>query len=270
MAKPKYKPKKIGIVADLHCGSKWGLLSPDNEEHKQNIGQKYLWDCWLHLAKTWGKLDMLIINGDMIDGKQRKSDGTGILTANLSEQADMAIECVEAFVERTAPTKIIRSAGTPYHEGFDGTLKHFDTRFGLKRRQVHGLDPFDIVLADGIIINVKHHPEGAAALYLGTLQDRETLWATITEDRQGLPRAQFLIRSHLHMYGRFDGCGKIHAITPCFQLQTPYAKKQKYYRWHPTIGGIMLKYDEMHDEVYHVVKTTYDLPRRKAVNYDDI
>lgn len=261
------RAETVGVLADLHCGSKWGMLPPDDPSHKQNVGQRYLWECWEWIASNWPRLDLLVLNGDLIDGPQSKSRGHGILTADLSEQAEMAERCLRPLVDKLRPRKIARTAGTPYHEGRDGALKLLDSHLGiLQSRVAEECDPFDIDLG-GTVVNVKHHPEGSAALYVGTVQDRETIWATIAEHRQGLPEAKILVRSHLHMYGRFDGCGKKHVITPCWQLASAHAKKARYYRWHPTVGGVLLRRDPLDDSGFVIVKTTFPLPKRRAVAY---
>jgi len=246
------------------------MMDPDDEEHRQNVGQKYLWECWLALARAWPQLDLLILNGDVIEGCAQKSYGTGVASVDRSVQAECAVRCVRAFRDINKPTKIIRTEGTPYHEGHhQGGMKAFDHALEIpKRRVAHEMLPFDITLADGKILNVKHHPEGSAALYVGTVQDREAIWAVIAEQLNGLPRANFLVRSHLHFFGRLDSMGKTHILTPCFQLASAYARKQRYYRWHPVIGGILLRYDPLHDDRYQVVKTTFPLPERKAVAYE--
>jgi hypothetical protein len=247
------------------------LLSDRNEEHKQNAGQRYLWQCWKHFAGIVKNADLVAINADIIDGKQYKSKGTGIITSDMSEQAEIAEECLETFFDICKPKKIIRTSGSNYHEGFDGALKHLDEHFEIPKCRVgtHG-QPFDIELEDGIILNIKHTPEGSAALYLATVQDRETIWATIAETRQGLPEAHILVRSHLHTSSRFEGCGKRHILTPAWQLQTPYASIKRYYRWQPCIGGIVLQHEPIDDLKYITCKKTYKLPKRRAVPYEHL
>ena len=60
------------------------------------------------------KLDLLFLNGDLIDGTQHRSEGTGMITTKLSEQVSMAIDCIEPLAAKAK--KIIRLEGTGYHE----------------------------------------------------------------------------------------------------------------------------------------------------------
>lgn len=262
------RPETIAIMADLHCGSRCGLCHPDSEYGKPNKAQKYLWDCWMWLAENWPRPDLLVLNGDVIDGVQKKSEGTGLHTSKMSEQAEMALECLRTLVDKLKPKKLARTAGTPYHEGFHGATSLIDQALGIKT--LTEMEPLDIELADGRVLNVKHHPEGGMGLYLGTVQDREALWATIAESRQGLPEATFIIRSHLHIYSRFDGCGKTHVITPSFQLATPWAQKVRYYRYQPSIGAVMLRYNEWDSHKYIVVKKTFKLPKKGATKWQNV
>jgi len=227
------------------------------------------------IAENWPRPDLLVINGDVVDGGQKKSEGTGVHTAKLDEQVDMADECFGPFLNKMKPRKIIRCAGTPYHEGFHGACRLLDSKYGIKTvGDVHpgcdGMDPFDIELMNGRILNVKHHPEGGMALYFGTMQDRETIWATIAEARQGLPEATFLVRSHFHCHAEFKGCGKHHIQTPAFEWSTPYARKQRYYRYQPNIGAVMLRHTDWDSKNYAVIAKTFKNPTKKAVAYESI
>lgn len=267
---PKRRPAdRVGIIADLHCGSKWGLLDPDDAQHKQNVGQRYLWACWLQLAEDFAPLDLLAINADVIDGSEPKSQGTGILTADTSEQAEIAYRCLRAFVNICKPAVIVRTGGTSYHEGFNGALKLLDKSLGITvGRVAEDMNPLNVELEDGHVLNIKHHPEGSSALYTGTVQDRELLWATLVEATKGIPEADIIVRSHLHHYSRFDTARKAHILTPCFQLQSGHAQKQRYYRFRPDIGGVILartKYGR-----YAIVERTFALPKIGAVKYAEL
>ena len=261
-------PATVIIASDLHCGSRFGLIDPESEHGRQSPIQKYIWECWMWIAENWPKPDLLVLNGDVIDGEQRKSSGTGIHTSKLSEQVDIAADCLKPFLDKLKPRKIIRAEGTAYHEGFHGAVHLLDKTIGICA--VTGMEPFDVELMNGRILNVKHHPEGGMALYMGTMQDRETLWATIAESRQGLPEATFIVRSHLHTHAEFKGCGKVHIQTPSFEWSTPYAQKLRYYRYQPNIGAVMLRHTDWDTKNYAVIAKTFKNPVKGVLKYEDI
>ncbi len=256
--------REIGIVSDLHAGSRWGMLGPRSAYGKQNVGQQYLWRCWQQLGREWPRLDVLVLNGDIIDGKQYRSGATGLVTADLGEQTEIAIECVRALVDATRPRAIVRTVGTPYHESHDSVLGALDATFEIEVVDI----VINLALEDGIVANIKHAPEGGGGVYIGSGMDRETLWACLAEAQHNIPRASWLIRSHLHMYARFDGSGKTIVVTPSWQLQAAYAQHKRAYRWIPMIGAVRLSHDPLHDHRYHLCKRTFPVPACKAVNID--
>jgi hypothetical protein len=259
-------PKKTGFLADLHCGSRDGLLSPRNENHTMTAGQKYLYECWMWLAKNWPPLDLLVLNGDIVDGEQYKSKHTGINTAKMGEQVQLAIEVVEDWVAVNKPKKIVRLDGTPYHEGFHGATDAFDEHFG----STWVGDILDMPLEGGALLNVKHQPEGGGGMYKGMILDREILWTVIDEKVNGAPEATHIIHAHLHCALRLDSLDKCIVLMPCFQLQTAHARKANYRRWQPMIGGVLLERDEIAENGYQVYTKKFPLPKRKIREYADL
>jgi hypothetical protein len=71
--------RNILVLGDVHIGSIYGLLPPDfvssdGSEKPQNEGQKYLWNCWQDMKWRAAKfaIDSVVVNGDLIEGKQPK------------------------------------------------------------------------------------------------------------------------------------------------------------------------------------------------------
>jgi len=278
--KTKY-PNTIGVLSDLHCGSQWGLMPPRWTPPKKNygatveanVGQKYLWEWFIWYAKAWsnvvGKegLDLLIINGDAIDGKQPKPKSTGLITADLQWQAHIAGQCLTQFVDIVRPKKIIRTIGTGYHEQPDNPLPALDKEVGISSVD----EEFNIETQTGII-QVQHDPGSGGAIYKGTIIDREILWSIITAALGKAPNANIIIRSHLHYHHTMQTHGKTFILTPCWQLQTSHARKKNRYRWTPDIGGVLLVRDDTAYCGYSVRVKDVPLPEyeRKAVTYDSL
>ena len=281
--KPKHPkhPNTIGIVSDLHCGSQWGLFPPKWVPPKKNagapveanVGQKYLWEWWMWHAKTWSDivggegLDLLVINGDAIEGKQPRPKSTGLITADLQWQADIAYECMKPFVDKVRPKKIIRTVGTGYHEQPDNPLPALDARLGINSVD----EEFNIKTETGIL-QVQHNPGSGGAIYKGTIIDREILWSIITAALGKAPDANIIVRSHLHYHHTMMTHGKTFVLTPGWQLQTPYARKRNRYRWTPDIGGVLLTRDDAAYCGYQVRVKDVPLPgyEREAVSYETL
>lgn len=259
----------IGIVSDTHCGCRVALTPPTYWTKTTSDGVKWLWKCWKSFYKDCPSMDLLILNGDLIDGKQYRSQSTGILTASLGEQVEIAIECLAPLIERA--TKVIRIEGTPYHESFDGPLKTFDEHYNIKTPQSYNETIVrDIELDKHALLNVKHQPEGSSALYRGTTMDRELMWAKITEACKNIPKATHIIRSHLHSDAHMRGFGKEMNFTGCWSLQSPYAIHKRYYRWIPDIGGTFMQRDERGFKGWLTWPMNFPLPTFKGVTYEDL
>ncbi len=218
------------------------------------LGVRYLMDCWGTLLKTWPKkIDLLVLMGDLIDGKQPKSSGTGIFTTDLGEQAAMATEVLRPLRERA--TTCIRVWGTPYHEGYDSSLHALDVDLNVTRTD----QVIDLQLGDGVL-NIAHHPAGGSALYMGTVADREALWSQIATHSGKVPDARWIVRAHKHSYAKWETQERTMVQTPCWQLATAHAKKINYHRFQPSLGGILMLEDREEPGGYRFRPTLFDTP----------
>lgn len=258
-------PKNIGFIGDTHCGSHWGLWPKDDlpGNRKKYKGVRYLNECFDDLVGKWPELDLLILMGDLVDGKQRKSSGTGLFTTKMSEQVEGAIEVFKPLIKKCK--KVIRVTGTPYHEEFDGCLKDFDKEFNIKTAE----QVLDLNL-NGNILNVAHHPASGSTLYYGTAVDKESLWSTVSCAEKNTPQARWIVRAHKHNWIFQETRFKTVCITPCFELPTPHAIKQNYWRFQPTLGGVLMHQDSTHDSGYRFTGTFYDVPLPQVRTYSEL
>jgi len=247
------RPKRIGALSDLHCGSIFGLLPPkfvtsDDREVKPNAGQKYLWRCWEDAAESIGILDALIINGDAIDGHQRIQMGTELCLPLLADQTEAAVASLEYFISKTKPKRIFMTAGTEYHEGCAAreaeviaerikASKYQGPGSGRYVREILDLE------VDGIILNFQHGIGTGSGLYRATAPDREGIWSALAGKAGKSPKADCVIRSHNHAYILVEHPSKSIVVTPCWQLQTRFMRKNSAYRMLPDIGYILITVD---------------------------
>lgn len=251
MSHPK-RPRHIGFIGDIHCGSKVGLW-PVEEIGRKNVGAKYLMDCFGHLVESWPELDLLVLMGDLIDGKQRKSDGVGLFTADLGEQVAGAIEVLRPLA---AKAKLIyRIEGTPYHEDFHNQLAALDSELNVAQTA----QVMDIDLGTGIL-NVAHHPAGGSAMYTGALVDKTSVWSKVAAQCGKIPAARWIVRAHCHTYMLQDTETVTSIQNPCWQLPTAHAKKTNYYKFQSDIGGVLMIADDEEDSGYRFRCTRYPTP----------
>jgi hypothetical protein len=98
------------VVSDIHGGSIYGMLAAeyvtfDNIPQQQNPGQAYLWECWKDFCGRSAAFDpdFVIVNGDCVDGPQRKNNGSELCLAAPQDQADAAIISLKKLRESIRP-----------------------------------------------------------------------------------------------------------------------------------------------------------------------
>lgn len=118
------KPKRILCLSDIHPGSNYGLLPPSFESSaghvvQQNIGQQYLWECWNDCIE-WAcrePLEGIIINGDVVEGKQPKSRCSELCLPLVRDQEDAAKLILGPLVSRAkCKTFFVKGCLLPGHK----------------------------------------------------------------------------------------------------------------------------------------------------------
>jgi hypothetical protein len=227
-------------------------LSPESG-YGLNPYQKWAFECWKDMWRRVGKVDLVIHGGDEIDGKQKKSDGVGLVTASLKEQTEIFIDLVKPHLQQIGVQ--VRVTGSPYHVGHDDPLALADASLGIRLLGVNG----DLEVAPSVIMNIAHQMEGGSALYMGTKMDRETLWRSIQEYEHAFGRAKVLDRHHNHMFAESRFHGKQIVLVPTWKAQDGHAKLRGQHRWVPKIGAALYEWNETW-ECYDVREVTYALP----------
>jgi hypothetical protein len=269
---------RIGVVSDIHTGSVYGLTPPDFEtsagaQIQLNTGQKYLWLCWQDAAKRMGKLDALVINGDAIDGLQQANAGTELCLPMLEDQSEASYQVIDFLRKQTGDPKIFVVAGTEYHSQKAareeeiiaqrlGATRYSGVGTGRYCREVLDLD------IEGVVLNFAHGISVASGLYRATPPDREAVWSALAGKVGKAPKAECIIRSHAHNFVHVEHQSKHALITPAWQLQTRYMRKNSVYRMMPDIGYVIIEVDpeqrKIGEDPCHVIKRIYPLPEVKT------
>jgi hypothetical protein len=112
------------VISDKHHGNIGGLTPPgwdavtpvENPAHLAEFHRmrRAIWDWFAERVAELGRVDIVIDNGDLIDGKGKRSGGTEILWPDRQDQVDMAVD----FHRSVFPgAERFLSFGTPYHTG---------------------------------------------------------------------------------------------------------------------------------------------------------
>lgn len=194
------KTKRILILSDLHAGHAVGMTPPAfNPQYDGPILQKD--SEYRDMLYAWvkdeidklGKIDIVVHNGDAIDGKGSKSGSTEVIEADRNIQVKMA----KAFLE-TIDTKELRlTYGTGYHTGIDEDFEdNLAVALGCPKPQaVLNLE------VNGLVFNFKHKVGGSQIPHGRlTAQLRDKVWNNIWAQRGEFPGCDVQVRSHNHYF----------------------------------------------------------------------
>lgn len=103
---------RIVAISDLHCGHENGMVDEERLDHANDF-QKELFKWFVNQISLIGSPDIVIANGDLIDGRQDKSGGSELIVSDRLIQAEMASNVLKMFNAK----KYYITRGTPYHTG---------------------------------------------------------------------------------------------------------------------------------------------------------
>lgn len=222
--------KKILLMSDLHSGHVVGLTPPGwqidanhSDQHMRRLAkyQREYWDFFVASLNRHKPFDVVAVVGDCIDGKGERSGGTELLTADRNEQCDMARQCIGKAL--SANTKLLMVYGTPYHTGasedFEDTIaKHFGCKIG----------GHEYMRVDGVTFDLKHAIGGSSIPHgRHTAVAREHLWNVLWHEHSNFPKADIIVRGHVHYHGGAFGPSWTAMTLPALQgLGSKYGTKQ--------------------------------------------
>ena len=201
---------RLLVISDLHCGHEVGLTAPSHDITKGRLARfspmrKTIYKWAVKTIDSLRPIDVLLVNGDAIDGRGDKSGGLEQIELDMGEQVDMASQ----FIKLIKPRHTILSYGTSYHTG---AYRDFENDIAKKvdAEKIGSEDNIEIL---GNVINYRHHL-GRSAIPHGrvTAVLRERLWNEEWAARGEYPRANIIIRSHVH-YHYFGGNTDFLALT---------------------------------------------------------
>ena len=205
------------LCADLHCGHEVGLTPPAWDAEKGNERdrelykvRRYAWDWFANRVKNYEPFSFAIVNGDCIDGKGDKSGATELIEPDMNKQCEMAADVIKSI----ETGEIFMAYGTPYHTGVSEDFEH-QIAVAVGATKIGGCDDLDI---NGCVINYRHHigrstvPHGRATPLL-----REALWNQLWASRNEYPRANVIVRAHVHYHAYAGDSSQLALTLPALQ-----------------------------------------------------
>jgi hypothetical protein len=174
--------------------------------------QRTCWDWYVSATKAAGPFTHIVVNGDAIDGLGYRNAGKELLTTDRLEQVQIAATCIRQAA--TKGTKIVILRGTPYHTG---TEEDFEDALGgeVDAVKVGNHEWLDI---GGKVFDFKHTVGGSQIPHgRHTALAREALWNLLWSAREEAPKADVIVRSHVHYHAVSAQPGWMAVTTPALQ-----------------------------------------------------
>jgi len=206
--------KNVVVISDPHSGSVVGITPPRFQGGETRPDQIALWEAATGMVarfkKKYGEVDILIVNGDCLEGKCSKWGATDVITTRIRTQIDMAAE----FILGIGATDIVMTRGTPYHVGAEEDWEDFLARdVGATAIKDHAF-----LEIEGINFSVKHKISSSTIPHgRHTAVARSRIWDVLWAEKGQHPKSDIIIRSHVHY---FDYCGNhqwLGLTTPALQ-----------------------------------------------------
>ena len=203
--------KRVITCGDMHCGHKVGLTPPEWQYHPSwKDAQAEMWRHWEDKLRALKPIDVLICNGDLIDGRGERSGSTELLEVSPLEQCQMAVRCIaEAEAKH-----VVLTYGTPYHAG---QLMDFEDEIyrDVSADEIGGEVWVDV---EGVTFNVRHKVGGSVIPHgRHTQVERDRLWNILWNEHSGHPKADVILRSHVHYFAFSGGKDHISMTLPALQ-----------------------------------------------------
>lgn len=230
----KNRAKRVVLMGDLHCGHVVGLTPPDwqlaikkdaqtstlKRRNKCAKLQRELYKEYSKILASLDPIDVLLVNGDAIDGRGERSGGTELITTDRNEQVEMAVTCIK----QAQAGAIVMTYGTPYHTG---TLEDYEDNiaYAVNAKKIGSHEWLDI---NGLVLDCKHKTGGSSIPH-GRMTSllRQDVWNALWAERGMQPRSNILVRSHVHW--EMSGGSHFHQVMTLPALQamgTKYGGRQ--------------------------------------------
>lgn len=216
-------------MGDTHCGHMCGLTPPNwqnsrrGEEWKKLIrGQKQLWSAYVDalndVRNIGGQVNVLLVMGDLIDGRSEKSHAWECWWPDGKEQRGMAMRCL-----REANAETVRAVrGSPYHVGRSERWE--DLIIEALGGTIESQQYIDV---NGLIFNLKHKTGNRSSVPHGrfTPLARADLWDELKGSRGTAPKSDIILRAHCHHYGMIGTSRSQGYFVPALQGFTGYGEE---------------------------------------------
>lgn len=256
---------RILFTGDWHVGSVFGLWLPTYRTKQGNAVelnpmQAAIYQYFREMCEELkaDPPDYAVFLGDLIDGIQRRGTGGILVTNDLDDQSNCAVELAKMIPLKRK--EYFGLSGTDYHEAQYNQNHYLITRALNGNDDYYWLDTMGYLLEKGFTINIAHG-SSASFIYPEQVMAREKMFMLNAAELKKIDRpCDAVFRGHLHIYKLIEDSGfrlkeyqglKSPAVTslktvicPSYQGQTDYMRKKSPFKLIPDIGYLVATVDD--------------------------
>ena len=283
----------------MHVGSMYAVRSPQAQlQDGSQVGStkfsEQMYENWCTVldSRTKKQSDILVLNGEPIDGGNRKTNASSVWTSNIQHQLDDA----ERLLRMYKWTEIVMTRGSRYHVSVDNDFHEEILAHKLKALAYSGLwgealnnkkdakslnetpnqytDFYLWFTINGRRFSVCHHVGyNRTELYRTTAIGREAAVMKFAEGKW-YPKGEsvdVIVRSHVHYYIQVRFRNQIALTTPCWKLPDEHLMRFGLGGTSVDIGSIemIIEPNGKIDVLEHIVEPKC-YPKPKEINFDQI
>ena len=218
--------KRVVLMGDPHCGHYTGLTPPNwmiakARSPKARAVEEETWKRYRDLAKEFNPVDVVVCNGDLIEGKGVRSGGTELLEADMNKQAEMCVEVLDQWKTK----KYFLTYGTPYHTT-SGSGEDMEKL--VAQKMDCPISGHMFVEVDGVVFDCKHKVLASQIPWMrhaavSRERSQNLFWNEMEESQ---PKADIVVRSHVHYFGYCGGFNWMGVTLPGLQGPTKFGARQ--------------------------------------------
>lgn len=236
---------------DFHIGNKGSLTLPEvilnadipskKEVISANETQKNIIKIWEGLCDRYHKPDLLILNGDIVDGRNYHESGLGLWTTDVNQQAETFAELISWL----KPRKIIGTSGSPYHSERNPcmdaiAIRRCRTAGGKKAIFRQGYVSANI---NGCRVHAMHKTTISKSTwqYRATPIARSLVLAELAKDTYG--HYNVILKSHVHWFAYVGFSSYLGMVLPCWKAYDPFGDTNIEFN-DPAVGYVVFEIED--------------------------
>jgi hypothetical protein len=231
--------KILLALGDTHIGNEGSVMPEEvnsdelipgrNRRYFPNQIQKELLKKWYAMVDDCPRPDVLLLNGDLVDGKNYKESGMGTWTTDVHLQS----QTLKELVSMLKPRKIVGTSGSPYHSDRNPNMDKIAVEAcgGTFRGGYAALN------IDGIRVHAQHKVSVSKSTwqYRSTPVGRAMVLAALNESDFG--HYDVILKSHAHYYCYVGYSNSLGIILPAWKAYDPFGDTNLEFN-NPAIGYV--------------------------------